>query len=305
METTSLTKINLTDYQQKIFTMLAYMKQVTSESEVKSTDEIMSKHGLPAMYGTILRSAKIISKNKVIKWNPEADLNESMAVNVERYYQLYPKLMQMKKTFKDFFKSTETHPFPFNEIWEQLEYYDYKEAKRSLLRLCEINADFIGGIEPPNSPQNGQNGRVSENIKLSKVGLFTFLNASQKPWAKFFARTMYELDQEAIMFLRKLSSGVIMIAEKANLLDSADVAMMQLKNEYRELEKEIHSINKNPQLLLIGIEEGAVRNKISSIWDDAKRIAMEIYDQKINIEPMPENKTLELPESNDDDYGQV
>ena len=65
------------------------------------------------------------------------------------------------------------------------------------------------------------------------------------------------------------------------------------------------SINKNPQLLLIGIEEGAVRNKISSIWDDAKRIAMEIYDQKINIEPMPENKTLELPESNDDDYGQV
>jgi len=72
----------------------------------------------------------------------------------------------MKMTFKDFFKSTETHPFPFNEIWEQLEYYDYWEAKRSLLRLCEINADFIGGIDPPNSPQNGQNGRVSENINI-------------------------------------------------------------------------------------------------------------------------------------------
>lgn len=305
METTSLTKINLTDYQQKIFTMLVNMKQATSESEVKSTDEIMRKHGLPAMYGTILRSAKIISKNKVIKWNPEADLNESMAVNVERYYQLYPKLMQAKKTFKDLFKSTETHPFDFNEIWEHLEYYDYYKAKRSLLTICERDVDFIGATDGTNSPLNGQNGQVLENIKLSKVGLFTFLNTSQKPWAKFFARTMYELDQEAIMFLRKLSSGVIMIAEKANLLDSADVALMQLKNEYRELEKEIHSINKNPQLLLIGIEEGAVRNKISSIWDDAKRIAMEIYDQKINIEPMPENKTLELPESNDDDYGQV
>lgn len=300
METTSLTKINLTDYQQKIFTMLADLKQTTSESEVKSTDEIMRKHGLPTMYGTILRSTKIISKNKVIKWNTEADLNESMAVDVERYYQLYPKLMQAKKTFKDLFKSTETHPFPFNEIWEQLEYDRYWTAKRSLLNICENGIDFIEHINVSNSPQNGQNGRGSENIKLSKVGLFTFLNTSQKPWAKFFARTMYELDQEAIMFLRKLSSGVIMIAEKANLLDSADVAMMQIKNEYRELEKEIHSINKNPQLLLIGIEEGAVRNKISSIWDDAKRIAMEIYDQKIDIEPEPENKTLELTEFNDD-----
>lgn len=82
----------------------------------------------------------------------------------------------MKKAFKDFFKSTETHPFPFNEIWEQLEYYEYRNAKRSLLDNLEEGKDFVFVTDNENSPQNGQNGRVSENIKLSKVGLFTKSN---------------------------------------------------------------------------------------------------------------------------------
>jgi len=72
----------------------------------------------------------------------------------------------MKITFKDFFKSTETHPFPFNEIWEQLEYDRYWTAKRSLLNICENGIDFIEHINVSNSPQNGQNGQVSENINI-------------------------------------------------------------------------------------------------------------------------------------------
>jgi len=38
----------------------------------------------------------------------------------------------MKMTFKDFFKSTETHPFDFNENWEQLEYESYRAFKKTL-----------------------------------------------------------------------------------------------------------------------------------------------------------------------------
>jgi len=72
----------------------------------------------------------------------------------------------MKRTFKDFFKSTETHPFDFNEIWEQLEYDRYWTAKRSLLNICENGIDFIGLIDEVNSHQNGQNVRVSENINI-------------------------------------------------------------------------------------------------------------------------------------------
>ncbi len=72
----------------------------------------------------------------------------------------------MKMTFKDFFKSTETHPFDFNENWEQLEYYDYIRAKRSLLSICDKDIDFIDTTDGTNSPQNGQNGRVSENFNI-------------------------------------------------------------------------------------------------------------------------------------------
>lgn len=81
--------------------------------------------------------------------------------------------------FKVFFKSTETHPFPFNEIWEQLEYYDYHKAKRSLLSTLGNDKDFIFATDGTKSNKKGINGHASENIKLSKVGLFTFLNASQ------------------------------------------------------------------------------------------------------------------------------
>lgn len=294
METTSLTTNGLSKNQQIILEMLVFMQKKTSETQVKSADEIITRFKLPKMYGTILRNTKIINKDKLIKWNPAFEPTEALAIDVEHYCQLYPKLMELKKAFKNYFNSAEKYPFPFKNIWEQLEYDQYWNAKRALLSICENGVDFVNLIDEAKSPQNGQNDGLSDNFMLSKVGLFTFLNASQKPWAKFVARTMFELDQEAIMFLRKLSSGVIMIAEKANLLNSADVAIMHLKNEYREIEKQIHSTNMNPQLLLIPIEEGYIRKKISGIWDDAKRIAMEIYEQEITIYPEDQNKQLEI-----------
>jgi hypothetical protein len=284
----------LTDFQIRILNMLNYMCKITENEEVKNTEHIMKMFDLPNMIGTVISKPKVIIKNKVIKWNKEFEPSAKLAVDVDRWYRLYPKLINITRKFKFYFESMETHPFPFNEIWEQLEFFSSNEAKRSLLHNCEKDVDFIFSIDAEKSPKNGQNGHSLETIKLSKLGLFTFLSSSQKPWAKVFQRIMFELDQESIMLLRKQSAGIITLSVQANLIDSGDDAINYIKSEYRQLAKKLHEINCNPQLLLINIETFTIEKQISQLWDDAKIKALEIFNKPIDVEYIPNNDQLEL-----------
>jgi len=56
-----------------------------------------------------------------------------------------------------------------------LEYHSPYEAKRTLLSVCEKGKDFIAAAGAVKSTKKGINGHSFDNIKLSKVGLFTFL----------------------------------------------------------------------------------------------------------------------------------
>jgi len=101
-----------------------------------------------------------------LKGQKKLSIDKGFIKHAPSFYSLISGFTQIKITFKDCFKCPETHPFPFNEILEQLVYDQYWIAKRSLLNICENQTDFIFRTDAENLPQNGQNGRVSENINI-------------------------------------------------------------------------------------------------------------------------------------------
>lgn len=266
--------------QGKMLEMLKDLHATVTGEEVRSVNPILEKHGFSTMLSTIMKNMGIFEKDKTIRWSFHTEPTPNLAVRLERYYQLYPKIVQSKSEFQSYFESPEPFPVPLNKIWQFLEFDRYFNAKRSLISNCEEGKDYVLLFNEQKSGENSQNDSDREIFKLSRVGFQLFLLTAQKPIAKVFARLMIDLMNQRQEFYLKVNSGVSYLSEKANLMGDVEESIRHLQRFYKTLSEDVRAMCCDPQQLTFGFEKDSTRIVVTKAYDEARDIAMRIFNVK-------------------------
>jgi len=285
----------LTNRQIKMYEMLKDFRATVTGEKVKSIAPLFEKHGFSGAIGTIMKIMDLYKKDKFIEWNQEIEVTGKLAVQLEQYYQLYPKVIRSKDEFVDLVDSRESFPFPLKKIWPLLGYEQHYNAKRSLLKYCEEGRDFIVLLNEQKNPENGQNDAGEEIFYLSRIGLQMFLSTAQKPMAKLFARLMFELFEQRNNFLLSVNSGIAHLSEKANLLTGIEESIRHLQKFHKTLSDEVRSMSCDPQQLLFSFEKDATRGAVCKVYEEATAMAMQFYRMRTLMNDRPVNDAMKLP----------
>lgn len=286
----------LTNRQIKMYEMLKDFRATVTSEKVKSIAPLLEKHGFSGALGTIMKIMELYRKDKFIEWNPDIEVSGQLAVLLEQYYQLYPKVIRSKDEFVDLVDSRESFPFPLKKIWPLLGYEQHFNAKRSLLKNCEEGRDYVLLINEGKNPENGQNEPGEENFYLSRIGFQVFLSTAQKPMAKLFARLMFELFEQRNNFLLSVNSGISRLSEKAKLLLGVEESIRHLQRFHKSLYEEVRLMSSDPQQLLLTFEKDATRNAVSKIYQEATAMAMQIYSAETVVGFSGDNGSIGLPD---------
>ena len=103
-----------------------------------------------------------------------------------------------------------------------MEFEQYNNAKRSLLKNCEEGKDYVVLLKEAKIVENSPNDPDAEIFKLYSNGFQLFLLTAQKPMAKVFARLMIDMMNQRREFYLKVNSGVAYLSEKANLMGDVE-----------------------------------------------------------------------------------
>jgi hypothetical protein len=278
--------------QDKMLEMLREFHSTVTSEEVRSVNPILEKYGFSTMLSTIMKNAGLFEKGKTIRWIHQGDPTPEMAVRLDRYYQLYPKIVQSKTEFQSYFESPDPYPIPLNKIWQFLEFEQYNNAKRSLLKNCEEGKDYTVLFNEAKTGEKGSGEQDREIFKLSRTGFQLFLLTAQKPMAKLFARLMIEVMNQRQEFYLKVNEGVSSLSEKANLLVDLQVSIRCLQVLHKKLQGDVLSICCDPAQLALGFEKDATRRAVIEAFDQARDLAVRRFTAE---GPMPTIGQISLP----------
>lgn len=269
---------DLSPRQDKMLEMLKDLHAAVTSDEVRSVNPILEKHGFSTMLSTIMKNMGIIEKDGTIRWSHPSEPTPDLAIRLERYYQLYPKIVQSKSEIQSYFESQDPFPVPLNKIWQLMEFEQYNNAKRSLLKNCEEGKDYVVLLKEAKSVENCQNDPEAEIFKLSRTGFQLFLLTAQKPMAKVFARLMIDMMNQRQEFYLKVNSGVSYLSEKANLMGDVEESIRYLQRFHKTLSEDVRAMCCDPGQLVLGFEKDATRISVLKAFDEAREIATRIFN---------------------------
>ena len=160
--------------------------------------------------------------------------------------------------------------------------------------------DFIIRNIPDKTLNFDQNDDDTGIIYLSRIGFQMFLATAQKPMAKYFARQIFEIHDGMSKILKQVNIGVTHLSEKARALVDYEKAMKYLMSVQSKLEKDVNETNIDPLQLIFPFEKDETLKAISSAFDEAKRISLQVFfgsnDTTSYLQNQKSNGRLQLPQ---------
>lgn len=287
--------LQLSESQSRILSCLKDLKAeiINNPENVKALNPFLTKYRLNGNISTTLFEMGVISKKRPYRWI-SSEPTIAMAAEIEEQAALYSKINAQKEIFKNLYNDENPFPYQFKKIWPLLGYNQSSDAKSSLLRSLEEGKDYeIRNI--PDKPINFDGFDDDTDILyLSRIGFQMFLATAQKPMAKYFARTIFEIHDEMAKILKQANAGVTHVSEKSNLLDSMEEAIRYLLKFQKNLADEVHRVNCDPAQLLIEFEPQELQNSVFAAFSEATKIATRIYN---STEKAKLNGRLQLSQS--------
>lgn len=139
-----------------------------------STPSFLQQYKVNGRIPTILKDLGFISKNGIVKWNPEIEVSYQNASLVLSESKLYDLWSQEKAGVENLFLSTEKYPINFEKMWPLMGFTLRENAKRSLLTFCKNGEDYYSVTT------DGITGKIEDKradfeiIRLSVTGLLTW-----------------------------------------------------------------------------------------------------------------------------------